>query len=147
MAAINTIVLSGRLTDAPSLRYTQSGVAVASGSVAVDDGWGENKKTYFFKYTAWRHTAEYLANYAKKGHAVVFSGKLTENVWETDDGQKRREAVILVQEALLNSKGGNGQEDGSSGATGQNSSSQGGFGVNDNMLGTPVDFSPEDLPF
>ena len=52
--AINTIAISGRLTAAPELRHTGKGTAVACGNIAVDDGYGENKKTYFFEYAAER---------------------------------------------------------------------------------------------
>ena len=50
---INTIAISGRLTGAPELRHTGKGTAVACGNIAVDDGYGDNKKTYFFEYNAW----------------------------------------------------------------------------------------------
>ena len=49
--SINTITLSGRLVAAPELRYTTNGIAVSSGCIAVDDGYGEQKKTYFLSIT------------------------------------------------------------------------------------------------
>ncbi|MBQ2776572.1 MAG: single-stranded DNA-binding protein, partial [Peptococcaceae bacterium] len=51
--AINTIAVHGRLTDAPELRYTAKGTAVACGNIAVEDGYGDDKRTYFFEYAAW----------------------------------------------------------------------------------------------
>lgn len=99
--SINTITLSGRLTAAPELRYTTGGTAVAGGSIAVDDGYGERKKTYFFEYRAWTHTAEYLAKYAAKGMPVTISGKLTRQTWLNQDGEQRSKTVIVVQEAVL----------------------------------------------
>ena len=76
--AINTITVSGRLVAAPELRYTANGSALAKGRIAVDDGYGDNKKAYFFDYTAWSHTAEYMAKYADKGTQVTLQGKLTQ---------------------------------------------------------------------
>ena len=102
---INNIVLSGRLTADPELRYTQSGTAVANGNIAVSDGYGDNEKTYFFNYEAWRNNAEYIAKYAKKGTPVTIAGKLTQQTWQATDGSNRSKVVISVNEIQLPPKG------------------------------------------
>ena len=78
--SINTITLSGRLVAAPELRYTTNGTAVASGRIAVDDGYGEQKKTYFFDYNAWTPSTigilfRILYTAGKQtGESVIFNG-------------------------------------------------------------------------
>ena len=77
---LNHITIMGRLTRDPEMRSTQSGVAVASFTLAVDrdfsgrDG-GENQ-TDFIDCTAWRHTAEFVSKYFSKGRMAVVSGRL-----------------------------------------------------------------------
>ena len=105
MATINFIVVSGRLTAEPVLKYTQSGTAVANVSIAVTDGYGDNEKTFFFDLEAWKHNAEYLANYAKKGMPVTVAGKLTQQSWQGEDGKNRHKNVIRVNDVVLPPKG------------------------------------------
>ena len=145
MATINTIVVSGRLTADPELRYTQSGTAVANGSIAVTDGYGDNEKTYFFNWEAWKHTAEYLANYAKKGMPVTLAGKLMQQTWEDTNGNKRQKVFIRINEAILPPKGaGNGSN--SYNASGN--SGAGGYGAEPELgWGQDVPFDDNDLPF
>jgi single-strand DNA-binding protein len=145
--SINSVVLSGRMVADPELRYTSSGKAVANFTIAVDDGWGDNKKTYFPKLVAWTHTAEYVAQYGKKGMQVTVQGKYTENTWESDDKKKHKEAVILVSDVVLQSKGINTNESSQTQATSQNTSSQGHSNQNDNMYGEEILFDDNDLPF
>ena len=145
MATINTIVVSGRLTADPELRYTQSGTAVANGSIAVTDGYGDNEKTYFFNWEAWKHTAEYLANYAKKGMPVTLAGKLMQQTWEDTNGNKRQKVFIRINEAILPPKGaGNGSN--SNNASGN--SGAGGYGTEPELgWGQDVPVDDNDLPF
>lgn len=99
--SINTIAISGRLTAAPELRHTGKGTAVACGNLAVDDGYGDNKKTYFFEYAAWGKCGEYLHQYAAKGTAVTMQGKLTQQNWIGKDGKPRSKNVLQINEVLL----------------------------------------------
>lgn len=98
---MNTVNLIGRLVRENELRYTQSGKAVATNTLAIDDGWGDNKKTYFIPFTIWDKSAESLANYTKKGSKIAISGKITSRSYETKDGQKR-----TVIEVVANQYGG-----------------------------------------
>ena len=99
--AINTIAISGRLTAAPELRHTGKGTAVACGNIAVDDGYGENKKTYFFEYAAWGRSGEYLHKYAAKGSPVTMQGKLTQQTWTGKDGKRQSKIVLHINEVVL----------------------------------------------
>ena len=97
---LNHIVIMGRLTRDPELRRTASGLAVTSFSVAVDRDFGKNdsgeKKTDFFDCVAWRNTAEFASKYLSKGRMVVVSGRLEFRDWNDKDGNKRRNAEIVV---------------------------------------------------
>lgn len=148
MATINTIVVSGRLTADPELRYTQSGTAVANGSIAVTDGYGDNEKTCFFNWEAWKYTAEYLANYAKKGMPVTLAGKLLQQTWEDTNGNKRQKVFIRINEAILPPKGaGNGNNSNSTGGNSGGSHNSSGTDNPYQGLGQEVVFSDSDLPF
>lgn len=98
---MNAVNIIGRLVRETELRYTQSGKAVATNTLAIDDGWGDNKKTYFIPFTIWDKSAESLANYTKKGSKIAISGKITSRSYETKDGQKR-----TVIEVVANQYGG-----------------------------------------
>ena len=97
---LNRIDIMGRLTRDPELRRTASGLAVTSFSVAVDRDFGKSengeKKTDFFDCVAWRSTAEYAAKYLTKGRMVVVSGRLEFRDWNDKEGNKRRNAEVVV---------------------------------------------------
>ena len=97
---LNHIVLMGRLTRDPELRYTGSNIPVASFSVAVDRdfGRGENgeKQTDFINVSAWRQTGEFVSKYFTKGSMIVVSGRLQIRNWNDKDGNKRRSAEVVA---------------------------------------------------
>ena len=99
--SINTVTLSGRLVAAPELRYTSTGVAVANGRVAVDHGFGDSKTTFFFEYSTWNSTAEYMAKYATKGMPVTLHGKLVQKTWHTPEGEFRSKVEVRVIDVVL----------------------------------------------
>jgi single-strand DNA-binding protein len=85
---MNKIFEIGRLTRDPEVRYTQSGKAVCTFSIAVDDGYGENKKAYFFPVVVWNKAAEACGNSLHKGSKVAVTGKLTSRQYENNEGKK-----------------------------------------------------------
>ena len=85
------------------MRSTQTGVSVLTTNIAVEDGYGENKKTYFTNVVIWKHTAEYISKYAKKGDKLVVEGRLTIRDYEKDDG-KRYVTEIVADKVELYSK-------------------------------------------
>lgn len=85
---MNKVHLIGNLTRDPEVRYTQSGKAVCTFSVAVNDGYGENKKAYFFPVVVWNKSAEACGNSLHKGSKVAVTGKLTSRQYENNEGKK-----------------------------------------------------------
>lgn len=73
----HTIVLAGNLGRDPEMRYTPEGKPVTSFSVAVSDGFGEYKKTIWFRITTWDKMAESCNTYLKKGSSVLVEGRIT----------------------------------------------------------------------
>lgn len=97
---LNHITLSGNLTADIELKQTPSGVSVAKFTLAVNRKYakeGAEKKTDFFRCVAWRHGAEYLANYAGKGTQVVVEGHLEQEEYTDKQGNKR-DAITVVAE-------------------------------------------------
>ena len=95
---LNRIILSGRLTRDPELRRTQSGIPVASFSLAVnrdfkDKATGETPVD-FIDIVAWRHTGEFAANYFAKGSMAVVEGRLQIRDWTDREGGRRRTAEV-----------------------------------------------------
>lgn len=89
---LNHITLAGRLTADPELRRTQSGIAVASFNLAVDQDYknqnGE-RGVDFIPIVAWRNTAEFAEKYFEKGQMAIVSGRLTSRRYEDKNGNKR----------------------------------------------------------
>jgi len=96
---MNHIGLTGRLTRDPELRYTQSGDAVTSFSLAVDRDYTTkdgNRDTDFFDIVAWRNTALFVSKYFKKGRKVAIDGRLQSRLWEDKDGSKRKAVEVVA---------------------------------------------------
>jgi single-strand DNA-binding protein len=95
---LNHIVLMGRRTRDPELRYTGSNIPVASFTVAVDRdfGKGEERATDFINVVAWRQTGEFVSKYFTKGSMIVVSGRLQIRNWNDKDGNKRRSAEVVA---------------------------------------------------
>jgi single-strand DNA-binding protein len=97
---LNHIVIMGRLTRDPEVRYTQSQLPVVSFTVAVDRDYsgrdGGERQTDFIDCVAWRQTAEFVGKYFKKGSMAVVSGRLQIRDWTDREGGKRRSAEIVV---------------------------------------------------
>ncbi len=112
---LNRIVLMGRLTRDPELRHTQSGIAVASFSLAVDRDFksrdGGEKSTDFIDIVAWRQTAEFVSKYLTKGRMAVVEGRLQIRDWTDRDGGKRRSAEVVADNVYF----GDSKRDGESG--------------------------------
>lgn len=129
---MNKVIIVGRLCQDPEVRYTQSGIAVTTFNLAVDNGYGENKRTDFIPVVAWRKLAEVCGNNLNKGRRVLVEGSLQIRSYEANDGSKRRVAEVVAQNVeFMDSKQSGGE---------QNS------GYDVNSFGTDV--TPEDeVPF
>jgi single-strand DNA-binding protein len=163
LTVINNITLLGRLTDAPELRYTPSGVAVANFTLAVDrkftNAQGE-RETDFFDIICWRQLAETAANYLKKGQQAALEGSLQTRYYENREGKKVKVVEIVASNIqFLSAPGGQNNSSNQSGnrtsagagtGTGQGQSQGRGPINNDpfaDQQGTPIDINDDDLPF
>ncbi len=95
---INKAILMGRLTRDPELRHTNSGTPVCSFSIAVDNGYGENRQTDFINCVAWNKTAEFVSNYFGKGKMIIVIGRISTRTWEGQDGKKNYSTEVVVSE-------------------------------------------------
>ncbi len=97
---LNRIILIGRLTRDPELRYTPNGVAVATFTLAVDrnrkNAQGE-RETDFINIVVWQKQAENVANYLSKGKLAAVDGRLQIRSYEGQDGQKRWVTEVVAE--------------------------------------------------
>ena len=85
---MNNVSIIGRITAVPELRHTPAGKAVADGNLAVDDGFGDQKKSFFFNVTFWGATAENLVKHVVKGQQISIVGRLSQEEY-TPAGQDK----------------------------------------------------------
>jgi single-strand DNA-binding protein len=96
---LNKVVLIGRLTDDPELRYTPNGTAVCNFTLAVERNFRNRDGDYdtdFIDIVVWRNQAENCANYLSKGRLVAVEGRLQIRSYETNEGQRRRVAEVVA---------------------------------------------------
>lgn len=101
MSSMNKVILLGNLTKDPELKYTAGGSAVCDMSLALNytTGKGADKKeeVSFIDLTAFGKTAENAAEYLKKGRQVIVEGRLQQDRWESQEGQKRSKVKVIVE--------------------------------------------------
>ena len=141
--SLNIIVLQGRLVRDPEMRTTQSGVAVASFTLAVDRDFGGKdggeKQTDFIDCTAWRHTAEFVSKYFSKGRMAVVSGRLQIDNYTDNDGNKRKSAKVIADNIYFGDSKKDGATGGQSDETASFTPAPSGF--------VTVDVDNSELPF
>ena len=96
---LNSISIAGRLSKDPELRTTQSGVSVASFTVAVERDFsaqGQQREVDWFDCVAWRQGGEFVSKYFTKGRMAVVSGRLQSRKWEDRDGNKRTSWEVVA---------------------------------------------------
>ncbi|WP_028308967.1 single-stranded DNA-binding protein [Desulfitibacter alkalitolerans] len=97
---LNKVILIGRLTRDPELRYTGSGVPVANFSLAVDRPYANQqgeRETDFIRIVVWRKLAEVCAKNLGKGRLVAVEGRLQVNSYEAQDGSKRQATDVVAE--------------------------------------------------
>lgn len=108
---INNIVLVGRLTKDPDLRYTTSGTGVATFTLAVNRNFTSadgTREADFINCVIWRKPAEILANYAKKGVLIGVTGRIQTRSYDNQQGQKVYVTEVVADNfQLLESKNSN----------------------------------------
>ncbi|MEE1049547.1 MAG: single-stranded DNA-binding protein [Clostridia bacterium] len=95
---INKAILMGRLTRDPELRHTGTGTPVCSFSIAIDNGYGENRQTDFINCVAWNKTAEFVSNYFTKGRMIIVIGRISTRSWEGQDGKRNYTTEVIANE-------------------------------------------------
>ncbi|MBM6413538.1 single-stranded DNA-binding protein [Lacticaseibacillus paracasei] len=105
---LNSVSLTGRLTRDVDLRYTQSGTAVGSFTLAVDRQFRSSngeRETDFISCVIWRKSAENFANFTKKGSLVGVEGRIQTRTYDNAQGQKVFVTEVIVENfALLESR-------------------------------------------
>ena len=110
--SINKVTLIGNLGKDPELRYTSSGVAVATFSLATNESWKDQDgniqdKTQWHNIVAWKKLAEICGEYLKKGAKVYLEGRLQYRTYDDKNGVKKYVTEIVLDEMLmLDSRGG-----------------------------------------
>jgi single-strand DNA-binding protein len=99
---MNQVNIIGRVGGEIELRYTPSGKAVTEINLAVDDGFGDNKKTAWIGVTLWGPTAECASKYVSKGDRLGITGRLTQDEWEDKQtGKKQRKTKVTCESMHL----------------------------------------------
>lgn len=93
---MNKCFFIGRMTADAELRYTNEQLAIASFSLAVDDGYGDKKVTSFFRMTAFGKRAESLQKYASKGTKIAVECRARQDNWTDKEGNKRTAIGFIV---------------------------------------------------
>ena len=153
MTSFNKVILIGNLTRDPEMRYTPSGTAVATLSLAVNHRFRQGEEmredVCFIDVVVFGRQAETASQYLQKGGGVIVDGRLSQRRWEAEDGSKRSKHEVVAQNLRFMPRregfaqgGGAPQGGGASQGEGQQraaSASASDFG--------PPDFTDDDIPF
>lgn len=97
---MNRVVLIGRLTRDPELRYTSNNIACAEVDIAINNGKnddGEERPADFIRVVFWDKLAENLAKYQHKGSLIAIGGQIKVQSWDDESGKKRYKTYVLVR--------------------------------------------------
>ncbi len=145
MAGVNKVILVGNLGRDPEVRYTKSGQAVASFSLATSERWtgkdgNKEEKTEWHRIVAWGKLGEICGEYLSKGKQVYIEGRLQTREWDDKDGNKKQTTEIVANNMTML-----GQASGSSSSSGGGSSAS--SGSQQSSSGGSEDFEDDDIPF
>lgn len=144
---LNNVSLVGRLTKDVELRYTQSNVAVATFTLAVNRTFkNENgeRETDFINCVMWRQQAENLANWAKKGALIGITGRIQTRSYDNQQGQRVYVTEVVAEQfQLLESRNSQGQQNNQGRAQTQQQAPD----FSRSATTNPLDISDDDLPF
>ncbi|WP_106769597.1 single-stranded DNA-binding protein [Paenibacillus faecalis] len=158
---LNRVILIGRLTRDPELRYTPTGVAVTQFTLAVDRpfvGQGGEREADFIPIVTWRQLAETCANYLRKGRLTAVEGRIQVRNYENNEGRRVYVTEVIADNVRFlesnrdQSEGGGNREESSFGG-GSSSGNRGNSNYSRNNQdpfsdeGKPIDISDDDLPF
>lgn len=146
---LNRVILIGRLTRDPELRYTPSGVAVTQFTLAVDRPFSNQqgqREADFINIVTWRQLAETCANYLRKGRLTAVEGRIQVRNYENNEGKRVYVTEVIADNVrFLESAGGSQRDDdgGSRNFSGSRTNTPDPFADD----GKPIDISDDDLPF
>lgn len=115
MAGVNKVILVGRLGRDPEVRYTPSGVTVATFSIATSDEWKDKdtgqkqERTEWHRIVAWGKLGEICGEYLSKGKQVYIEGRIQTRSWDDRDGNKRYTTEIVAREMVMLGGGSGGR--------------------------------------
>lgn len=169
---LNRVILIGRLTRDPELRYTPTGVAVTQFTLAVDRPFSNNqneREADFIPVVTWRQLAETCANYLRKGRLAAVEGRIQVRNYENNEGKKVYVTEVIADnvrflESANRGEGGGAREEFPGGGGGGGGNRYGGGGGGNSYGGgggnrgggsadpfsddgKPIDISDDDLPF
>ena len=98
--SVNVMVFAGNVGSDMEVRVTPKGKAIGTFNVAVNSGWGDNKKTSWVTCKMFNERADKLAPYVKKGMLLTVSGELAVDEWEKD-GIKNKLVCCIVKDVQL----------------------------------------------
>lgn len=136
---MNKVILMGRLTKDPEVRYTQTGKVVTQFILAVDRPFKDadgNKETDFIPVVVWGKAAELVGNSCQKGHRLLVDGRLQIRSYEVKEGSKRWVTEIIANSVEFIERKASG------GGAAASAGDKGGF----ETFGTAVPFD-EEIPF
>lgn len=104
---MNKVILTGNLVRELELRKTPNGVSVANGTIAVKgDAKNQNGEydTHFIDFVVWKHQADYLSQYAKKGDRLEIVGRWNTRTYTDQNGNNRKVDEVVIESASCFSK-------------------------------------------
>lgn len=140
---LNRVILIGRLTKDPELRYTPAGVAVTQFTLAVDRPFtsqGGEREADFIPVVTWRQLAETCANYLRKGRLTAVEGRIQTRNYENNEG-KRVYVTEIIADNVRFLESGNSRNQSSPPPSEPNNKDP----FSDD--GKPIDIADDDLPF
>jgi single-strand DNA-binding protein len=141
---LNRVILIGRLTKDPELRYTPTGVATCSFTLAVDrtfSGSDGKKETDFINVVVWRQLAETCANYLRKGRLTAVEGRIQVRNYDNNEGKRVYVTEVVADNVRFLEK----PEQGGQQVERQEQAS--GKSKDPFFDDKPIDISSDDLPF
>ncbi|OXL83149.1 single-stranded DNA-binding protein [Paenibacillus sp. SSG-1] len=136
---LNRVILIGRLTKDPELRYTPSGVAVTQFTLAVDRPFNNNgeKEADFIPVVTWRQLAETCANYLRKGRLTAVEGRIQIRNYENNEGKRVYVTEVIADNVRFLESNRDNQ------SSSERSTNNDPF----TGAGQSIDYNDDDLPF
>jgi single-strand DNA-binding protein len=152
--SVNKVILVGNVGRDPEVKYTPSGTAVATFSIATNERYKDKEgnwqdRTEWHNIKAWQRTAEIVGEYVKKGSKLYVEGRLTTESWDDkQSGEKKYKTMVVVNDLVLLSGRSEGEGEGGGGGRSRPAAAAG----NEMDQRTPepahsAEITDEDIPF